>query len=93
MGIRSDRIIKWCEKHLYVPDGKLVGQKLKLAVFQKDDLRAIYPDDGNVRRALISRGRKNGKRPSPLTPRPSAPTRRSTSTSANLVGSCRPAPK
>jgi phage terminase large subunit-like protein len=61
MGKRAERIIAWCEKHLYVPDGKLVGQKLVLPDFQKDDLRAIFPDDGNIRRAVISRGRKNGK--------------------------------
>lgn len=58
---RADRNIAWCEKYLKVPEGKFVGQPLKMAPFMKDDFRAIYDNPAGTRRAIISRGRKNAK--------------------------------
>jgi phage terminase large subunit-like protein len=58
---RAERNIAWCEKHLRLPEGKFVGQKLKMAEFMKDDFRAIYDNRHGTRRAIISRGRKNAK--------------------------------
>jgi phage terminase large subunit-like protein len=59
---RAERNIKWCETHLFLPDGKYIGQKLQMAEFMKDDLRRIYDNpDGPTRRAIISRARKNAK--------------------------------
>ena len=62
---RADRKIEWIETNCPVPEGKHVGQKLKLPKFMRDDLRAIYREPGDkrglVRRAIISRGRKNAK--------------------------------
>lgn len=58
---RAQRNIDWCEKHLRLPEGKFVGQKLKMADFMKDDFRAIYDNPNGTRRAIISRGRKNAK--------------------------------
>jgi phage terminase large subunit-like protein len=58
---RAERNIAWCEKYLRIPEGKFVGQPLKMADFMKDDFRAIYDNPHGTRRAIISRGRKNAK--------------------------------
>lgn len=59
---RAERNIAWCEKHLRIPEGKYVGQKLQMAEYMKDDFRAIYDNPNALtRRAIISRGRKNAK--------------------------------
>jgi phage terminase large subunit-like protein len=60
-GWRSRRAIKWIEDYLRVPDGKFVGEKLELAEFMREDLRAIYDNPAGTRRAIVSRARKNGK--------------------------------
>jgi phage terminase large subunit-like protein len=56
---RANRNIKWIESYLCVPEGKLVGQPVKLRKWQKDLIREIYGSP--TRRAIISFGRKNGK--------------------------------
>ncbi|HWJ89083.1 MAG TPA: terminase TerL endonuclease subunit [Pelagibacterium sp.] len=58
---RAERNIRWCEEHLRIPEGRFVGQPLKMAEFMKDDFRAIYDNPNGTRRAIISRGRKNAK--------------------------------
>lgn len=58
---RAERNIEWVEKNLFLPDGKYVGQCVKMADFMKDDFRAIYDNEVGTRRAIISRGRKNAK--------------------------------
>jgi phage terminase large subunit-like protein len=58
---RAERNIAWCEKFIRIPEGKFVGQPLKMAGFMKDDFRAIYENPAGTRRAIISRGRKNAK--------------------------------
>ncbi len=58
---RAERNIRWLEKHIRIPEGRFVGQPIKLAGFMKDDLRAIYDNEHGTRRAIISRGRKNAK--------------------------------
>lgn len=58
---RAERNIAWCEKHIRIPEGRFVGQPLRLAPFMKDDFRAIYDNPAGTRRAIISRGRKNAK--------------------------------
>jgi phage terminase large subunit-like protein len=59
---RAGKNIKWCQTRLFIPEGKNVGQELKMADFMKDDFRAIYNNEsGPTRRAIISRGRKNAK--------------------------------
>lgn len=58
---RAERNIRWLEKHIRIPEGKFVGQPLRLPNFMKDDLRAIYDNPAGTRRAIISRGRKNAK--------------------------------
>jgi phage terminase large subunit-like protein len=58
---RAERNIAWCESHLHLPEGRFVGQPLRMAAFMKDDFRAIYDNEAGTRLAIISRGRKNAK--------------------------------
>src|SRR5215469_6576103 len=54
-------IIQFIETVCFVPEGKHVGQKLKLFDWQKDLLRLIYDNPHGTRRAIVSMGRKCGK--------------------------------
>lgn len=56
---RSARNIRWIEKHCRIPEGKHVGEAVKLRPWQKKILVSIY--DSPTRRAVISFGRKNAK--------------------------------
>ena len=58
---RGERNIAWCEAHIHLPEGRFVGQPLKMAEFMRDDFKAIYDNPAGTRRAIISRGRKNAK--------------------------------
>jgi phage terminase large subunit-like protein len=55
----SDRVIRFIETHLRIPEGAQVGQPVVLRDWQKDIIRTIY--DSPTRQAIISLGRKNGK--------------------------------
>src|SRR5262245_33164937 len=54
-------IIWFIENKCYVPEGKLMGTKFKLAPWQKAEIRRIYNNPVGTRRAILSFGRKNGK--------------------------------
>ena len=54
-------VITFIETVCFVPEGKLVGQPLRLQDWQKDILRAIYDNPAGTRRAIICMGRKNAK--------------------------------
>ena len=56
---RGLRNIQWIENHCRIPEGKFVGQPVKLCAFQKKIIQGIY--DTPTRRAIISFGRKNAK--------------------------------
>jgi len=56
---RGETNIRWIEEFCRVPEGKHVGEPVKLLPFQKDLIRSVYDDP--TRRAVISFGRKNGK--------------------------------
>ena len=58
---RAERNIAWIEEHCYIPEGKFVGQKVRLAEFQRDVLRDIYDNPDGTRRYVLSMGRKNAK--------------------------------
>lgn len=60
---RSTQIIRWIEEYCLIPEGKFVGQAVKLRPWQKKFLREIYDQPANrrTRRAIISMGRKNAK--------------------------------
>lgn len=56
---RGDKVIDWIETYCRVPEGKLIGQPIKLREWQRKAIKGIY--DSPTRRAIISYGRKNGK--------------------------------
>lgn len=56
---RGERNIRWIEAHCRVPEGKLVGQPLKLTKYQKEWVRNIY--DTPTRMFILSMARKNAK--------------------------------
>jgi len=59
LSARAIRNIEWIETHLRVPEGRLVGQPVKLSVAQRDWMEMIY---GSPTRTFIcSLPRKNGK--------------------------------
>lgn len=58
---RGDRVIRFIEQYLCVPEGKHVGKPLRLMAFQKDFIRAIYDNPAGTSRAYLSIARKNGK--------------------------------
>jgi hypothetical protein len=54
-------VIDWCEEFLPIPDGRFVGQPLEVAEYMREDFRGIFDNKHGTRRAIITRGRKNGK--------------------------------
>lgn len=58
---RGQRNIAWIESHCIVPEGRLVGQRVKLDEFQRNELLRIYDNPHGTRTAILSFGRKNGK--------------------------------
>ena len=55
------RNIRWIERYCRVPEGRDVGQSLRLRPFQRRILRRIYDNPHGTRRAIVSMGRKNAK--------------------------------
>ena len=58
---RAERNIRWIETNCRVPEGRLVGQPVRLREWQRREVRRIYDNPHGTRRAIISFGRKNGK--------------------------------
>ncbi len=58
---RGERNIRWIERYLIVPEGKLVGTPVKMRGWQRVIILQIYDNPKGTRRAIISFGRKNGK--------------------------------
>jgi phage terminase large subunit-like protein len=54
-------IIDWTHAYCFVPDGRLLGQKMQLADWQQNEIKNIYDNPAETRRAILSFGRKNGK--------------------------------
>lgn len=59
--VTAAQIIHWIEHTLFVPEGRLIGQPMRLAPWQKDEIRRIYDNPFGTRRAILSFARKNGK--------------------------------
>jgi phage terminase large subunit-like protein len=59
--ITAADIIAFIEEVCFVPEGKLVGQKLQLQGWQKDLIRLIYDNPAGTRRAILTVARKNAK--------------------------------
>lgn len=58
---RAGRVIRFIETFCRVPEGALVGQRMKLATFQRRFIRAVYDNPKGTRKAYLSIARKNGK--------------------------------
>ena len=58
---RGTKVIEFIEKLCPVPEGKLVGQPLKLMEFQRKFILDIYDNPKGTSRAYLSVARKNGK--------------------------------
>jgi phage terminase large subunit-like protein len=56
---RGEQNVAWIETFCRVPEGKHVGEAIRLRGFQRDIVRGIY--DTPTRSAIISFGRKNSK--------------------------------
>ena len=54
-------VIAFIETCLFVPEGRCVGQPLRLQPWQKDWIRLVYDNPAGTRRAILSTPRKNAK--------------------------------
>lgn len=58
---RGERVIRFIERYCRVPEGKHVGEPMRLDVFQKLFILAIYDNPALTMLAILSIARKNGK--------------------------------
>ena len=58
---RADRVIRFIHQYCVVPEGKLVGQPMRLEPFQQAFIREVYDNPDGTRRGILSIARKNGK--------------------------------
>jgi phage terminase large subunit-like protein len=58
---RGEKVCAFIERFCIVPEGKSVGQPIKLMPFQRDFILAIYNNPQGTSRAYLSVARKNGK--------------------------------
>lgn len=58
---RAEKVMRFAEKYLRVPNGKLVGSPVKLDIFQEAFIYSVFDNPAGTRRAYSSRARKNGK--------------------------------
>jgi hypothetical protein len=56
--VRAQRVVRFIEEFLVVPEGKDVGKKVKLRDWQLEFIDKVYSTP--TRRAILSMGRKNG---------------------------------
>jgi len=54
-------VCDWIEKYCRIPEGKFVGQPVKLRDWQRAEICRIYDNPAKTRTAIISFGRKNAK--------------------------------
>lgn len=58
---RGERVIAFIHRYVRVPEGKHVGEPLRLMPFQERFIREIYDNPAGTRLAILSVSRKNGK--------------------------------
>ncbi|MDX0007817.1 terminase large subunit [Sinorhizobium meliloti] len=58
---RGERVIAFIERYCIIPEGTLIGQRVKLLPFQKKFILAVYDNPAGTSRAYLSIARKNGK--------------------------------
>jgi phage terminase large subunit-like protein len=57
----AQKVIRFIDQFILVPEGTHVGKPLKLAEFQKQFIRDVYDNPNGTRRAILSIARKSGK--------------------------------
>jgi phage terminase large subunit-like protein len=58
---RAERVMMFIETYCRVPEGKHVGDPLKIALFQEVFIYAVYDNPAITSTGILSIGRKNGK--------------------------------
>lgn len=58
---RGERAIAFVHRYCVVPEGKLIGQPIRLMPFQERFLKEIYDNPHGTHTAVLSIARKNGK--------------------------------
>lgn len=58
---RGGRVIAFIERYCPVPEGKLVGQPMRLDQFQKSFITDVYDNPEGTTEGILSIARKNGK--------------------------------
>lgn len=58
---RGEKVIAFIHRFCVVPEGKLVGQPLRLDEFQQRFVKEVYDNPHGTRRGILSIARKNGK--------------------------------
>lgn len=58
---RGERVIAFIERYCLSPEGKHVGEPMRLMPFQKRFIRDVYDNPAGTRRGYLSIARKNGK--------------------------------
>lgn len=58
---RGQSNIRWIETHCRIPEGRDVGQPVRLRAWQKREIRKIYDNPAVTRTAILSFARKNAK--------------------------------
>jgi phage terminase large subunit-like protein len=58
---RGQRVCAFIETFCPVPEGKLIGQPMKLLPFQRKFVLAVYDNPAGTHTGILSIGRKNGK--------------------------------
>lgn len=61
MAASADDVAWFIQTFVKVPDGRLVGEPMRLLPFQREFLEAVFDNPDGTRRAILSVGRKNGK--------------------------------
>lgn len=58
---RGERVIAFIERYCRVPEGKKVGQPIRLDEFQTDFILDVYDNPAGTTEGILSMARKNGK--------------------------------
>lgn len=58
---RAERAMAFVERYLRVPEGDLIGQKIRLDIYQEAFFYAVLDNPATTRRAFLSIARKNAK--------------------------------
>ena len=58
---RGSSNIRWIETYCRIPEGRFVGQPVRLRTWQKKEIRRIYDNPHGTRTAILSFARKNAK--------------------------------